>query len=483
MRTLSALSLLSVVAVYPVATAIACSPDFSTVTLRILAQEDTGLQQQLRQVTKSWTTATCAKVQLSDVPSSSLTAEFIAALSADAPPDVVIFPTTVLPEIASFILPVSPEISLNEPDQLDVGEVYRDVLTSINSTSRAVTISGGGFLYTYRTDLFADAKNRDSFERGFGYPLSVPTTWAQYNDIASFFNRPSENLWGTAESFGGGKGDLALLFLSRASSYTYFADESTAVLFDPSTMDSRINNLGWVQALEDLTKALNLSPPGAIDYSSNDVDLAVAQGRVAQAIIWSSMGVLSAPIPPKANLNHTLNFAFLPSSGEFWNAKEKRWEGHNSSTAPRWVLGGRQAAVAKGSKNSAAAWDLIRMLGGPQTSLEGVLDPKVRVPPYRKSHLDPRLWSAQIGEDPARKLCEVQNAMIGAQRELMLDLRVPGYELYSGVLENEIRRAFAGRQSAKVTLDRIATSWDRLTDSFGRDRQRLAYQALVGLTK
>lgn len=50
--------------------------------------------------------------------------------------------------------------------------------------------------WAYRRDLFEDADNMAAFEEQYGYPLAPPTTWAQLRDIAEFFYRPDDNLYG-----------------------------------------------------------------------------------------------------------------------------------------------------------------------------------------------------------------------------------------------------------------------------------------------
>lgn len=52
--------------------------------------------------------------------------------------------------------------------------------------------------WAYRTDLFEDPDNMAAFEAEYGYPLAVPETWAQLMDIAKFFTRPDEGLYGAA---------------------------------------------------------------------------------------------------------------------------------------------------------------------------------------------------------------------------------------------------------------------------------------------
>jgi multiple sugar transport system substrate-binding protein len=50
--------------------------------------------------------------------------------------------------------------------------------------------------FAYRKDLFEDADNMAAFEAAYGYPLAVPTTWEELRDIAEFFTRPDEGLYG-----------------------------------------------------------------------------------------------------------------------------------------------------------------------------------------------------------------------------------------------------------------------------------------------
>jgi multiple sugar transport system substrate-binding protein len=49
----------------------------------------------------------------------------------------------------------------------------------------------------YRKDLFEDLIEQDNFERRYGSPLALPRTWEQFADIAEFFTRPEDGLYGT----------------------------------------------------------------------------------------------------------------------------------------------------------------------------------------------------------------------------------------------------------------------------------------------
>ncbi len=52
--------------------------------------------------------------------------------------------------------------------------------------------------WAYRRDLFEDPAEMAAFEAEYGYPLDVPETYDQFMDIARFFTRPDQGLYGVA---------------------------------------------------------------------------------------------------------------------------------------------------------------------------------------------------------------------------------------------------------------------------------------------
>jgi multiple sugar transport system substrate-binding protein len=52
--------------------------------------------------------------------------------------------------------------------------------------------------WAYRKDLFEDPAEKDAFKAKYGYDLDVPQTYAQLKDIAEFFTRPDQGLYGVA---------------------------------------------------------------------------------------------------------------------------------------------------------------------------------------------------------------------------------------------------------------------------------------------
>jgi multiple sugar transport system substrate-binding protein len=52
--------------------------------------------------------------------------------------------------------------------------------------------------WAYRKDLFEDPDEMAAFEAEYGYPLAVPETYEQLMEIAMFFTRPDEGIYGVA---------------------------------------------------------------------------------------------------------------------------------------------------------------------------------------------------------------------------------------------------------------------------------------------
>lgn len=82
----------------------------------------------------------------------------------------------------------------------------------------------------YRKDLFSDAKEQKAFQAQFGYGLVPPTTWQQYRDVAKFFTRPKDKLYGTAVK--GAVETEWLAYVLQAGSPSVVLDKSGSVIID-----------------------------------------------------------------------------------------------------------------------------------------------------------------------------------------------------------------------------------------------------------
>lgn len=110
----------------------------------------------------------------------------------------------------------------------------------------------------YRMDLLEDPDEMAAFKAKYGYDLAVPETWAQFMDIAKFFTRPDEGLYGAAIYTQKDYDAITMGFQNVMWGFGgNWADENN----DPR---GSINNEGAVQALEFYRELWTCcAPPGS----------------------------------------------------------------------------------------------------------------------------------------------------------------------------------------------------------------------------
>ncbi|MEV1145772.1 sugar ABC transporter substrate-binding protein [Micromonospora sp. NPDC049799] len=170
-------------------------------------------------------------------------------------------------------------------DDLFTAEVRNDLFPALVQEAQ----SGGSFvgmpvwtnseILFYRKDLFSDPKEKAAFQAKYGYPLAPPTTWQQFTDIAVFFTRPDQKLWGTDV-----KGAVETEWLAhvlQAGSPGVVLDDTGAVIVD---------NAQHVAALTfyaDLNNKHRVAPAGAAQTDWNAAQNLFNQGQTAMTRFWA----------------------------------------------------------------------------------------------------------------------------------------------------------------------------------------------------
>lgn len=458
--------------------ALACAPDYTGVTLNVSTQNGPFIASALQMAAKTWEEKTCGKVNLVEFPFADLYPKFLTAMSQQTGDfDVIGFIPAWLPDFAPYLSDM-PAAMQSGAAWEDIHPVYRERLMMWDGAVKSATMDGDMHLLNYRADLFDDPANKEAFKAKYGYDLAAPVTWAQYYDIAAFFNQPDKGLNGTAEAYKIG-GQQFWYFFSHAASYTNNPNYPGAMFFDPETMKPEINNPGWLKALEDYKKGLAFNPPGALNNGSGDVRPLYAGGKVAMNIDWADSGILGAT---EGTIKGNVRTAVLPGSTEIWNAKTGAWDKFDTPVAsPFLAFGGWQLGVPGDSKHAEAAWSFVAEVTSPELSAQEIVTANTGVNPYRLSHYsNTQNWSAIFTPDEAASYLGAMKASLDSPN-VALDLRLPGFFSYTDVLETELSKALADQEDPQVALDTIAAEWEKLTDQFGRDKQLAAYRAAMGL--
>ena len=205
----------------------------------------------------------------------------------------------------------------------------------------------------YRSDLFADPAEQAAFLARFSYPLAVPRTWQQFEDVARFFTRPDDGLYGTVfAAFPDGHNtvyDFCLQLWSRGGELT--DAEGRPTLDTPQA----------IAALDFYRRMVNdrgVTPPGLEAIDSVKSGELFASGVVAMMVNW--FGFAAVCEQPGCPVKGKTGVAALPSA-----------EGTPpASLIVYWLL-----AVATGSPHPEVAYAFARHCCTPAmdklTTLEG----------------------------------------------------------------------------------------------------------------
>lgn len=450
-------------------------PDFSSTTISVGTFVGPAISAAQQAAAATWEKNTGGTVNLVEMPASQLFPKYLTALATgDVSFDVVTIAPTWLPDFSPYLSEMPGDV-LGAEAWADIHPVYREIM-AWEGKRLGLTIEGEQFALYYRVDLFSDRGEQAAFVSRFGYDLAPPESWDEYNDIAAFFSRPEDSLWGTAEAFFRGDQQAWYLF-SHAAGYTNHPANQGAMFFDPTTMAPQLDNPGWVKALEDYIGAAGLSPPGALNFNAADVRAALVAGRVAMAIAKIGPRELAAMVEASTA---ALGVAPLPGSKRIWDHRTGAWTTFAEPVrSPFLAFGGWLAAVPLASRNKAAAWHYVALLAGAGPSAP---HGDAALAPYRLSRLDDLdIWLAVLPEETVRRqYLDTQKANLDAPN-IALDMRVPAYEIYVDLLEIEVAKALAGDVPPQQALNQVVEAWEKLTDELGRDAQRAAYRTAMGL--
>jgi multiple sugar transport system substrate-binding protein len=219
----------------------------------------------------------------------------------------------------------------------------------------ALAYHDGPEMFMYRADLFENPAEQAAFADQYGYPLRVPETWSQFRDVARFFTRPAQGLYGAM---------IAGLNDGHNNVYDFFIHlwSRGGRLFDEHWRPTFNDAIGR-EALSyyvDLILTDKVCPPKTLEYDSVASGMAYAQGEAAMMWNWCGFSAL-AELPPSKIVGQ--NRVGLVPRGDGPN-------GRHMSLNIYWVLG-----IPQGSQNKDLAYAFLRHCASPEmdkvTALSG----------------------------------------------------------------------------------------------------------------
>lgn len=346
-----------------------------------------------------------------------------------------------------------------------------------------ISIDGDCHTFAYRTDYFGDGAIS-----GMAEP---PKTWQEVNAYSKAIVGKTDPLTGLP-AIGyldplKGWGGFGFYFLeNRATAYVKHPSDP-AWLFDPDTMKPRVNNPGWVQAIQDVMDLI--ATPGAYPADQINADpgtTAFSQflaGTGSSLMWWGDVGS-NARTSDTSVVGDVVGFGINRGSDRVYNAKTAAWEEtYNESPNMAFLGWGVYVTnrVSADEKKRKAAWSAAAHLGGKDISLWMAAYPS-GFQPYRNSQFQYDEWVA-AGYDKAF-IEDYLGSNVDSYNHpnAAIEPRIPGIFQYYSVAEDELAKGYSGQyKSAQETADAIAAAWEKITDQIGRDSQIALYKASLGM--
>ena len=375
-----------------------------------------------------------------------------------------------------------PEAIKKQIDWDDVLPIYRNTVLSWNGVAYGFPYDGDCINLYYRKDIFENPSYKEKFKAQYGYDLAAPETWDTLRDIAAFFNGWDWDGDGKNEyGFAGLRvqGDISMLqFFAAAAAYAKHPDDK-AYYFDPETMKPRINNPGFLKALEEYITLTQFGPPGIVNFAGHDVRDNFVSGEVAMALDWADMGV-HAVDSPVSIVKDKVGYAQIPASTKVYNSRTHQWDERFNQVAS--ISGNWMFMVNKNSKHKELAFAFASHMTSAEMTKKLTAMSGVAVNPSRYSHFkNPENWNQSgFSTESAKAYLETIEASL-KKTNVEYDITIAGAARYYQVADKYIYQALIGNMSPQKALDTIAKEWDAITDQIGREKQIMAYKAALNL--
>lgn len=355
--------------------------------------------------------------------------------------------------------PLTPFVDqyMNKADLDDYHPLYKDLM-NYGGQIYGLFDDGDVIILYYRRDLFEDQANKDEYKAKTGKELAKPDTWEDYDAIRQFFTEKMQpDLYGGASQrvIGGLHGWFLEEYRNRGGK-----------LFDPDTMQPLVNGAEGKTTLDRWIASDKFGPPGIETYDFGKVLTDWMAGKLAMiGGTWPPIGRWS-----EAYGKDTPQLSFVPASTVAdkvgYSVMPMGHSAHN---------GGFMLGVSADSKNKEAAYLFCQWATSPEISLERVMLPYALRDPYRLSHYSSEAYRALWPNAP-----EYLDTLKGAADGALLDMIMLGSFDYQIAIDQAATAALTG-SDVQGELDKLAQTWNDITDRLGRDNQKAAYAEYVKL--
>jgi multiple sugar transport system substrate-binding protein len=196
----------------------------------------------------------------------------------------------------------------------------------------------------YRKDLFEDPAEKEAFKAQYGYELKPPETAEQLIDVAKFFTRPEEDLWGFVIMGKGPPGGWAIITSLYGAGFQTVDLETNEAPFKSG--EARQKAIEVVSLWDDLIREHKVTPPGTAGIAHRDAYEMFIGGHAAMSFGWWG-DFWDRLITPE----------IISDIGESGSFIFPTLDPKNGLPISTWGVG-----ISQDSDNPEAAWEFIKFM-------------------------------------------------------------------------------------------------------------------------
>lgn len=320
------------------------------------------------------------------------------------------------------------------------------LLNKYRGSVYGVSLDGDFQTWIVRKDLFEDPAEQKAFEAEYGYPLRYPRTFAELDQIATFFNRPDKGLFGCTDLRNQGWG-----YTNWYQRYVSLGTPNR-MLFDLEA-NPLINSPEGIQAATEYVRSLSYHSPDAISWGWPEQYGNMAEGGAAMTCAFSNMPkFLDNPANAGSKVTGRMD-SMLPPGRE--------QDGHLVRRSVLWL--NLSASVSSQSKHPEACYLLLQWLGSSRIYSWMTANPAGYFDPFQLANFDDPLVQETYHK------YQVDTIRATAERSVPT-INYPGATAFHNALDENLVAACTGSKTPEQAMEDTEREWKRIVRRIGEDK-------------
>jgi multiple sugar transport system substrate-binding protein len=344
-----------------------------------------------------------------------------------------------------FVAKYSP--NWDEPERGYVGGTQGvALLNQYRGQTYGVSLDGDFQTWIYRKDLFESAAEQQAFKAQHGYDLAFPQTWKQLDEVAAFFHRPDQGLFGSTDlrNQGWGYTNWYQRFVSTASPNQFlFADDGTPL----------INSDNGVLATQEYVDSLKHHSPDAISWGWPEQYGNMAAGGSAITCAFSNMPkFLDNPGNEGSKVVGKMASALPPG---------RDIDGKLVRRSVLWL--NLSASISAQSQHAEACYLLLQWLGSSRIYSWMTANPAGYFDPFQLANFDDPLVQETYHDYHVKTIRETIARSVPT-------INYPGATAFHNALDENLVAALTGSLTPAEAMEGTEREWKKIARRVGEEK-------------